>query len=153
TPNTAEIYTVSADGQNVNQIAGGLNGIQLITAGPGGIFGPNLFVASEGGFGIGDGNVSILQPNGALMPFLLNIDAASVAFDLQGILGVPGAMYVSDLVDDPNAASKIYRVTAVPEPSTLALLGVGTLVLIATRWRHRRCPAEHQPEIACHQRL
>jgi hypothetical protein len=111
-PDTGAIFLVSTDGQTVEPIATGLNGIQMITMGPGGAFGNEVFVASEGRdfpeLEIGDGAVYTLSPNGALTEFMTNLDASSVVFDVDRVLG--GGMFVSDIVDDPNVASKIWRV-------------------------------------------
>jgi len=137
-PDTGAIFTVSADGEAVNTLVGGLNDVQLIAAGPGGVFGENFFVPSEGrDFPdpvIGDGSVSILSPDGTLVPFLTNIDATSIAFDIAGVLGVPNAMYVTDIFAEPDGAfSKIYRVTFVPEQ------GGGALTMFAAMFTLLGC--------------
>lgn len=129
-PDTGKIYSVSADGATVNLLADALNGIQLMSFGPGGEFGSKLFVASEGRDfptqQVGDGAVFTLETDGTLTPFLTGIDAASIAFDTEGVLG--GGMFVADIVDDPNAPSRIWRITAIPEPETLPLVSLALVI-------------------------
>lgn len=110
------IYLVSADGRSVKQLVNGLNGIELMTFGPGGAFGSDLFVASQETDMPGDGAVYTMTPDGTLSPFINGIDATHVVFDTQNILG--GGMFVAEL---PNvcamceggpklAAGKVWRV-------------------------------------------
>lgn len=112
-PDAGTIFSVSADGQSVAILAEELNGIQILAFGPGGVFGSDLYVPSEGRdfpeLLIGDGAVYTMDNSGELTPFITNIDASSVAFDTMGILD--GGMFVADIFDNPDIASKIWRVT------------------------------------------
>ena len=96
-PGTGNIFSVSNDGSNVEQIIGGLDGLQLLTQGPGGKFGNDIYVTSEGLTPLdadNDGAVFRLNEKNELTPFITNIDASQVAFDTQGVLG--GGMFVTD---------------------------------------------------------
>ena len=87
-------------------------GLELLTFGPGGIFSQDLFVAEMGTAAYADGRVLTLSADGTLTTFLNNIDAASIVFDTEGILG--GGMFVSDLTNRAGV-SKIWRVTPITE--------------------------------------
>jgi hypothetical protein len=65
------------------------------------------------------------------------------AFGLAGDIGNPyprGQVYVNDAFDDSNSdydyAFKTF--STVPEPSTIILLGIGAMSLLAYVWRQRR---------------
>ncbi|MFQ5940076.1 MAG: hypothetical protein ACE5KA_00030 [Nitrososphaerales archaeon] len=113
--NVGAIYLVSADGKNVEELLGGLNGMEFLTFGPGGAFGSDLFVASQGTDVIGNGVVYTMLPDGTLTPFLKGLDAVHVVFDTEGILG--GGMFVSDFPNGPRGGphptGKIWRVLPV----------------------------------------
>jgi hypothetical protein len=135
------------NGTSQNLISG-LEGLQLMTAAPGGTFGNGIYVASEGLAPIvanNDGGVFILEQNGnSLQPFVTGIDASQVVFDTQNILG--GGMFISDFNEalSPDKLNTIWRVTptsgnivysnpCVPEPSTvLGTLALGTLGAAST---------------------
>lgn len=150
-PFTGQIFHVSADGSSVTQMTQGVTGLQLLATGDSQAFPGTLhnsitdlidgkiFVPSIGLGPSDDGNVSILNPDGTLSPFISNIDASSVVFDSNYALG--GGMFVTD-VDRDNGEETIYRVTAVsavPEPSIWVMNGLGFVGLIAfTRVRSRR---------------
>lgn len=85
----------------------GIQGLNLIAEGPGGVFGSGLFLATIGGAANRDGSVLIVQPDGTTKTFLTGIDAGSVAFDNSGVFG--GGMFVSDL-NDQLGAGKIWRI-------------------------------------------
>ena len=107
-PDIGAILSISADGTAVTQLTDGLNGAELLTFGPGGPFGTDLFVPTTGGAATADGFVFTMSSDGTLTLFMSNLDAVSVAFDTQGILG--GGMFVSD-INDNLGAGKIWRVT------------------------------------------
>jgi len=99
TPDFADsIFVVSADGQTVKPIATGIQTPNFLIEGPGGAFGSNVFVPQVGTNAPGDGEVSILRPDGTLTPFVTGLNAADVVFDTQGVLG--GGMFISDLNSD-----------------------------------------------------
>ena len=54
--------------------------------------------------------------------------------------GPDGALYISEGTND-----RILRMTPIPEPSTLALLFMGTIGLLGHAWRRRR---RHESESA-----
>jgi hypothetical protein len=146
-PGTGTISSVALNGTSQNLISG-LEGLQLMTAAPGGTFGNGIYVASEGLAPIvanNDGGVFILEQNGnSLQPFVTGIDASQVVFDTQNILG--GGMFISDFNEalSPDKLNTIWRVTptsgnivysnpCVPEPSTvLGTLALGTLGAAST---------------------
>jgi hypothetical protein len=121
------IFGVSADGKTITPIASGFTFLEFLTSGPGGAFGDNIFVSEFGPDVVGSGRVSILAPDGTVTPFLTGLNAADVAFDTTGILG--GGMFVSDMNGDGDLAGRIWRVTPIPEPSSLLLLGPSILAL------------------------
>jgi hypothetical protein len=131
------IYVVSADGLTVTPIATGLDAPLSLTEGPGGDFGLNVFV-SRFGNQLDSGQVSILNPDGSITPFVVGLNATDVVFDTQGILG--GGMFIAAKPATPGAElpGQIWRVTVIPEPSTFLLLGSGTLYLLGYTWRRRR---------------
>jgi len=119
-------------GEIVGTLVSGLSGLESMTIGPGGSFGDELYIAELGGDGNANGAVSIVTPEGIVIPFMSNIDAATVAFDTKGILG--GGMFVSDF-NDGLGSGKIWHVTAtqpvggelIPiETTSLILAGVQT---------------------------
>ena len=126
--NADKIYSVSADGNIVTEIAAGFNGLELYTFGPGGPFGSDVYIAELGSNVIDDGAVSILSPDGLVTPFITDIDATHVVFDTENIMG--GGMFVAEFGNfDPNAGARrsgrIWHVTIVPEPATWVLLCMG----------------------------
>ena len=100
----------------VTKLAGGLDGIELPILGPGGVFGADLFVPTIGGADNADGVLYTLTEDGKLTPFMTGLDAVSVAFDTENILG--GGMFVSD-INDGGGAGKIWRVTIIPEVASI----------------------------------
>jgi hypothetical protein len=128
------IFSVSSSG-TLTPLATGLNGVELLTLGPGGAFGADLFVATVGTRFNSDGAVYTLSPDGALTPFLTNIDAIHVAFDTEGVLG--GGMFISDLTQRAGSG-KIWRVTAIPEPATFTLVAFALAVLLVLGTSRRR---------------
>lgn len=114
--NAGAIYLISVDDKNIEKLVDGLNGIELMTFGYGGVFGRDLYVASQETDVPNDGAVYKMTPDGKLTPFMKGIDATHAIFDVEGILG--GGMFVAEL---PNvcaqcregptlAAGKIWRV-------------------------------------------
>ena len=95
-------------------MAADFQGLELLTFGPGEPFGQDLFVATMGTAAYADGGVFTLSPEGTLTAFLTNIDAASVVFDTEGVLG--GGMFVSDLTNRAGVG-KIWRVTPIAKKS------------------------------------
>jgi hypothetical protein len=133
TPDIGTIYAISADGQDVNPVVTGLNWIELISFGPGGAFGSDLYVPTFNYGGLAnDGTLYTLSPNHGLKVFMTGIDVASVAFDTNNILG--GGMFVADF-GGAEEAGKIWRITPLQLPpvggeilgidvSTLMLAGI-----------------------------
>jgi CRP-like cAMP-binding protein len=112
--NADKIYFVSADGQQVQELASGFNGLELYTFGPGGPFGEEVFIAEMGSNVVGDGAVSILSPTGNVTPFITGIDATHVVFDVDNVMG--GGMFVAEFGNyDPDfggrRSGRIWRVT------------------------------------------
>ena len=107
------IYSISSDGKDISLIRGGLSGVEMLTIGPGGEFGFDLYIATIGSNQASDGVVYTLSKDGKLKPFLTGIDAVHVIFDTKGILG--GGMFVSDFNNDPDnpvtLAGKVWRIT------------------------------------------
>ena len=117
------ISAISPDGKNFRELAGrglnssqgfpseptgGLNGVEILALGPGAAFGSDLYVPTIGLNGLhGDGNLFIMSPDGKATPFIIHIDATSVAFDTDGILG--GGMFVGDF-NENLGAGKIWRI-------------------------------------------
>jgi hypothetical protein len=110
-PGTSALYSVSADGQYITQLTGGLNSLELLTFGPGGKFGTELFVSTMGGDTTGDGAVYILHQDLTLAPFLLGLDATCVVFDASL------AMYAADIAEADRSdrtrsnAGRIWKIT------------------------------------------
>jgi len=120
------ILAISPDGKNFTLIAGqdlnggkasafsptsdlSLDGVEILAFGPGGSFGSDLYVPTIGYDGLhGEGNLLIMSPDGRLTPFITNMDATSVVFDSNGILG--GGMFIADF-NEELGAGKIWRVT------------------------------------------
>lgn len=71
-----------------------------------------------------------------MVAFVTGIRAAAVAFDVNDVLG--GGMFISE---EPSQAGdlpgRIWRVTAVPEPSTLSMLSAATLCWLGYLFRKR----------------
>jgi hypothetical protein len=133
------IFMISSDGTTVTRLATGLTGIEFLTLGPGGEFGSDLYVSLHGTNLNGDGGISTVAPDGTVTSFLTGIDGMDVVFDTSGILG--GGMFVGDL-DNPlgapgNTFGKIWRVTPIPEPSSLFLVSAGLITLLGYKGRKR----------------
>ena len=89
------------------------------------------------------GNVWVADPN--IAPYNINEFSSTGAYiqsvgadaDLQGCTGVTvdssGNVWVANMGE-----SQIVELSPVPEPSTLVLLGVGAVSLLAYAWRRRR---------------
>jgi len=74
-----------------------------------------------------------------------NVTAGTLIVTSNAALPDGGTLTVGaggTLIFDPSAAgspvTNTASVVAVPEPSTLVLLGAGAVALITYRWRHRR---------------
>jgi hypothetical protein len=80
-----------------------LNGPELLAFGPGGAFGTDLYVPTIGGVDNHDGLLYAMSPDGALAPFLIGVDAVSVAFDTENVLG---GMFVADINDSRGAVAR-----------------------------------------------
>jgi len=106
------IYSItpSPDGPRIRKLATGLNGIMYIKLGPGGeVYGSDLYIPMLGTPNEAqNGAVMRLSPDGTLRPFLKNIKATAVAFDMAGVLGVKEAMYVSEFT--PYKPGRIWRI-------------------------------------------
>jgi uncharacterized protein (TIGR03118 family) len=67
----------------------------------------------------------------------------SLEFGIGGMNGDPNTLYFTDgIVGETHGLFAALSVAAVPEPSTLALLGAGLLSLCALRWRRSARPRE-----------
>ncbi len=106
-----EVFVYADDYTLIKRFPLGLDGVNLIGQGPIDWFGSDLYVPSTGGANNGDGGVYILSADGILRPFLLGIDAVSVAFDTTGIMG--GGMFIAD-INDGGGAGRIWRVKKIP---------------------------------------
>jgi hypothetical protein len=84
-----------------------LDGINLVTVGPGGAFGSDPFIPSVGGAENGDGGLYTLNQERKFIPFMIGLDAVSATFDTDGILG--GGMFVAD-INDGRGAGRIWRI-------------------------------------------
>jgi hypothetical protein len=111
--NTGEIalYTTGPGGGDTiaEQVAGGLNGPELLTFGPGGAFGDELYVPTAGAGDNRDGGLYTMSDDGSLNPFMTGLDATSVVFDTGSILG--GGLFVAD-INDGGGGGRIWRVSA-----------------------------------------
>lgn len=111
------LYSVSTDGRKVEKLAGGFTGIGFLTLGPGGDFGKNLYIASQGSRKYADGGIYTMTPLGDVAPFMTGIDGVHVVFDTTGVLG--GGMFVADMVNwvegPRNPSSKIWRVVPIAD--------------------------------------
>lgn len=90
-------------------IHGRLNAVMFPSFGPGSpTFGSSLYLPMLGSPSK-DRNGSVAMVNGdKRSDFITNLHATSVVFDDQGVLGVPGAMYVAAF--DPYVPGEIWRV-------------------------------------------
>jgi uncharacterized protein (TIGR03118 family) len=71
----------------------------------------------------------------------------SLQFGVGGMDGDPNTLYFTDGINgETDGLFAALSVAAVPEPSTLALLGVGMLSLCALRRRHSARPGEGLPK-------
>jgi hypothetical protein len=116
-PDTGGVLQVSADGAAVSQVAddadnavGGLNGVELLAWGPGGVFGSDIYIPTAGGGDNADGALYTLSSDGLLQKVMTGLDATSVAFDTDGVLG--GGMFVADL-NDGGGGGLIWRVVPI----------------------------------------
>jgi len=90
--------------------ATGFDGLELITQGPGGDLGSDLYVATAGSNSV-LGGIYTVTSNGVVTPFITGYNVISVAFDTENILG--GGMFFADEGSgDPSDAGKIWRVTS-----------------------------------------
>jgi hypothetical protein len=103
-----EIFEISNDGVVLRTRRTGIDSVELVAPSPGGDYGPGIFVPSVGGAGNADGGLYILDSGDRLVPFMTNVDAASVAFDTKNVLGE--GMFVAD-INDNKGAGLVWRVT------------------------------------------
>jgi hypothetical protein len=109
-PGAGAVFSAFEDDGNVTviKLASGLDGIELLNVGPGGVFGTDIFVPTIGGAANADGILYTMSQDRTLTPFMIGLDAVAVAFDTENILG--GGMFVSD-INDGGGAGKIWRIT------------------------------------------
>jgi hypothetical protein len=108
-PGSGAVLTLSPEAEALGTLADGLNGPELLAFGPGGAFGSDLYVPTIGGADNHDGVLYTLSADGVLSSFLTGVDAVSVGFDTENVLG--GGMFVAD-INDRLGAGKIWRITA-----------------------------------------
>jgi hypothetical protein len=107
--------TPTANGSKVTLLAKGLDGIMFMKIAPGEeVYGHGVYVPTLGTPSTDhNGGVFVVRPGDTTpTPFLKNVKAASVAFDIDGTLGVKNALYVASF--DPYQPGQIWRVT--PQP-------------------------------------
>jgi hypothetical protein len=107
--------TPTGTGSKVTLFAKGLDGIMFMKIAPGEeVYGPGVYVPTLGTPSVDrNGGVFVVRPGDTTpVPFLKNVKAASVAFDIQGILGVKNALYVASF--DPYQPGEIWRITPLP---------------------------------------
>ncbi len=113
---TDVVYSVARDGKSLQELSTGFDGLEFLTFGPGNEFGNFLYAASQATIKNADGAVYQIKPDGSTEPFVTNIDAVHVVFDVDGILG--GGMLISDFNNGFEngqpfpAAGRIWRVRA-----------------------------------------
>jgi hypothetical protein len=105
-----KVYKYDAAGQLLGELVSGVDGIELLTASPGGVWGNHIYMASIGyvADSTANGAVHTVAPSGQLTPVITNIRAMHVAFDTQSVFG--GGLFVTELGDD-DVPSKVWRVT------------------------------------------
>lgn len=106
-PRQDSIYVLSRDGDVVRRVVTGLSGLELMTFGPGGEFGEDLYVGTLGADVHGDGAVLRISADGRVEQFVSGVDAVSVAFDATGVLG--GGMYLADMNNMPDVEGSTKR--------------------------------------------
>lgn len=65
------------------------------------------------------------------------IASDGLSFPTGVVVGPDGSLYVSNLGNSPGVG-QVLRITAVPEPSTFTLAGLGLVGLLGYGWRRRR---------------
>jgi uncharacterized protein (TIGR03118 family) len=122
-----------------------------VTLAPGsfGTFGGDLLV---GNFSFVDSEINAFNPTTGAFLGMIPVDPGSgntpgglwsLQFGVGGMDGDPNTLYFTDGIDgETHGLFAALSVAAVPEPSTLALLGAGLLSLWALRWRRSARPRE-----------
>ena len=114
----------------------------------------NLFVVNS----VTSGSVSKVTPSGTVSVFATGFNNASgITFDSSGNLFV--ALFRADEVSEFNSSGQLVsnytgfhgpiflaiEPSAVPEPSSMMLIGLGAAGLIGYRWRCRKQPDKANP--------
>ena len=140
-----KIYVFSADGQLIKEVAQGLDHLEYINPSPGlPYFEPGVFLSEFGTDVNGSGRVSLLEPDGTIIPLLSGLNPASVVFDTQGILFKTPTMCIADMnaniINQPEPSGSLSgRIDCVPEPGSLTLFAVSIFGFFAVRSARRTC--------------
>jgi uncharacterized protein (TIGR03118 family) len=119
-----------------------------------GAFGGDLLV---GNFSFVASEINAFDPTTGMFEGMIPVDAGSgntpgglwsLQFGVGGMDGDPNTLYFTDGINGERDGlfAALSVAAAVPEPSTLALLGAGSLSLCALRRRHSARPGEGLPK-------